>query len=142
MRDYVRRWVIDAIVTFDSHGISSHANHISVSRALVASPPVPLLYTLTTVSLPRKYSSLIDFPLTLLTYLWTRVFSYHSSSGSTGTATGAGAGRTALAISGMGSWARNVRAFQQHDSQNTWDRHLYAVVSRYMWFNELVLVED
>jgi N-acetylglucosaminylphosphatidylinositol deacetylase len=37
---------------------------------------------------------------------------------------------------------RNVRAFQRHESQNSWDRHLYAVLSRYMWYNSLRLVED
>jgi len=28
-------------------------------------------------------------------------------------------------------------AFAQHPSQYTWDRHLYMIVSRYVWFNDL-----
>lgn len=38
-------------------------------------------------------------------------------------------------------WWHGVRAFQQHKTQNSWDRKVYAVLSRYMWFNGLREVE-
>jgi N-acetylglucosaminylphosphatidylinositol deacetylase len=38
------------------------------------------------------------------------------------------------------TWQRYLTtrdAFAKHPSQYTWDRHLYMVVSRYVWFNDL-----
>jgi N-acetylglucosaminylphosphatidylinositol deacetylase len=38
------------------------------------------------------------------------------------------------------TWHRYLaprHAFSQHTSQYTWDRHLYLVMSRYVWFNDL-----
>jgi N-acetylglucosaminylphosphatidylinositol deacetylase len=29
------------------------------------------------------------------------------------------------------------QAFRNHNSQYSWDRHLYLVLSRYVWFNDL-----
>ena len=39
------------------------------------------------------------------------------------------------------TWQRYMRtrqAFANHESQYSWDRHLYLVLSRYVWFNDLV----
>ena len=67
---------IDVLITFDNHGISSHPNHISLShgahlflRLLMRDKagwrcPVTL-YHLRTISLLRKYSFVLDAPLTL-----------------------------------------------------------------------------
>lgn len=68
---------IDVLLTFDSHGVSGHPNHVSLyygAREWLSSLmegksgwkcPVEL-YTLTSTSLWRKYSSVLDAPLTML----------------------------------------------------------------------------
>ncbi|TAQ84126.1 hypothetical protein B7494_g7550 [Chlorociboria aeruginascens] len=68
---------IDVLITFDSQGISSHSNHISLyhgARCFIASLihnrpgwqcPVDL-YTLTSINIMRKYTSFFDAPLSLV----------------------------------------------------------------------------
>ncbi|KAF3053883.1 N-acetylglucosaminyl-phosphatidylinositol de-N-acetylase [Didymella keratinophila] len=69
---------IDAIITFDAHGVSGHPNHKSLYdgahtflKALMhrhSGWECPIkLYTLTTTSIFRKYASLLDAPATLIT---------------------------------------------------------------------------
>ncbi|KDN71747.1 putative GlcNAc-PI de-N-acetylase [Colletotrichum sublineola] len=73
---------IDVLITFDSAGVSSHPNHISLYHgarafvsALSADPrwpsPVVDLYTLTSVPVARKYSSFLDAIPTLLSWATT-----------------------------------------------------------------------
>ena len=68
---------IDAIITFDAHGVSSHPNHKSLYhgahaflRALMhrhSGWECPIkLFTLTTTSTIRKYASLLDAPATVV----------------------------------------------------------------------------
>jgi N-acetylglucosaminylphosphatidylinositol deacetylase len=43
------------------------------------------------------------------------------------------------------TWSRYLatrHAFAQHPSQYTWDRHLYMIMSRYVWFNDLKRVGE
>ncbi|CBX96532.1 similar to N-acetylglucosaminyl-phosphatidylinositol de-N-acetylase [Plenodomus lingam JN3] len=67
---------IDTIITFDTHGISSHPNHRSLHdgahtflKALMhrhSAWECPIrLYTLTTTSIFRKYSGILDAPTTI-----------------------------------------------------------------------------
>jgi len=149
------------ILTFDSGGVSGHINHRAVSTAVRyvlafqrAQPVVPVLrfgcshyaatdpkapptYTLTTTSLPRKYTFLLDLPLTSLSFSW-RIFkalftpanviddSYQSK---------------ALVASTWNMYFKTRRAFASHKSQYGWDRNLYMIASRYVWFNDLRRVE-
>ena len=66
-------WVPSIIITFDTHGISSHTNHISAyygaKHYIHHSSPSTKLYTLTTTNLPRKYLSILDFPITYLSHI-------------------------------------------------------------------------
>lgn len=68
---------IDAIITFDAHGVSGHPNHKSLYdgahsflKALMhkhSGWECPIkLYTLTTTTIFRKYASLLDAPATLI----------------------------------------------------------------------------
>jgi N-acetylglucosaminylphosphatidylinositol deacetylase len=79
------------------------------------------VFTLTTTGVLRKYSSVVDMPLTLLGFMWSR--------------------DATLSVNSFSMWWQGVRAFRQHKTQNSWDRYLYAVLSRYMWFNTLELVD-
>ncbi|KAK3686748.1 mRNA turnover and ribosome assembly protein [Vermiconidia calcicola] len=72
---------LDAIITFDAGGVSGHPNHISLLHGATAflktlmhrhtgwECPVKL-YTLTTTNVARKYSSVIDSVVTVVTCVW------------------------------------------------------------------------
>jgi N-acetylglucosaminylphosphatidylinositol deacetylase len=92
---------------------------------------------LTTTSLLRKYTFLGDLPLTALPFAW-RIISALSYPAET-----ADPKTTSRALM-ANTWQRYLKtreAFAQHPSQYTWDRHLYMIVSRYVWFNDLKRVE-
>ncbi|KAH8786585.1 putative glycan biosynthesis protein [Hyaloscypha finlandica] len=141
VRDYVAKWKVDVILTFDSGGVSGHINHRAVSTAVshyaASDPKAPPTYTLTTTSLPRKYTFLLDLPLTSLSFSW-RIFKAlftpanviddsHQSK--------------ALVASTWNMYFKTRQAFASHESQYGWDRNLYMIASRYVWFNDLRRVE-
>ncbi|KAL6241226.1 hypothetical protein RBB50_011905 [Rhinocladiella similis] len=130
VREYVSRWSADALITFDDGGISGHKNHIAVSDGILKifsprKPNIPV-YTLTTTNVVRKYSLLGDLPLTVLKLIMGGMFSGQS-------------GCSALFLNSFPLWCRGVVAFMRHSSQVSWDRYIYVVLSRYMWFNDLRL---
>lgn len=69
---------IDVLITFDDAGVSAHPNHISLYHgartfleALSVDPAVPspvAMYTLTSVSFARKYTTFLDAAPTLLSW--------------------------------------------------------------------------
>ncbi|KAK4155747.1 hypothetical protein C8A00DRAFT_31407 [Chaetomidium leptoderma] len=141
VREHVSKWKVDAIVTFDEGGVSGHLNHKAVSAAVshyaAANPEAPVAFTLTTTSLLRKYTLLGDLPLTALPFLW-RIVSALSYPATTADSRDSG---LALVANTWGRYLKTRHAFAQHPSQYTWDRHLYMVLSRYVWFNDLRRVE-
>ncbi|RFU79365.1 n-acetylglucosaminyl phosphatidylinositol deacetylase [Trichoderma arundinaceum] len=137
VKDYVKKWEVDAIITFDEGGVSGHVNHRAVSAAVseyvTNDGDAPPAYKLVTTAVLRKYTFLFDLPLTALSFSW-RIISaafYPSSKASP-----EGSSKALLA----NTWHRYVMtrsAFASHDSQYSWDRHLYMILSRYVWFNDL-----
>ncbi|KAI1075466.1 LmbE-like protein [Whalleya microplaca] len=137
---------IDVLLTFDARGVSSHPNHISLyhgARAFVAtlargSRPSPVdLYTLTSVSVARKYLGFLDGFVTLVAGL-----------GGGKSSRGDGEGETpqmlvsmsALAGGGRESYATARRAMTEaHKSQMVWFRWGWIALSRYMYVNDLKL---
>ncbi|KKY37380.1 putative n-acetylglucosaminyl-phosphatidylinositol de-n-acetylase [Diaporthe ampelina] len=149
---------IDVLITFDSGGISSHPNHISLyhgARHFVASltanrpgwaSPVDM-YTLTSVGVARKYAGIMDVFATLgVTAL--------------GVWRGGGAGAAArrgdkdkdkdgrrrpaalvfMHGFGAGGWATAREAMTRaHVSQMVWFRWGWITISRYMFMNDLRL---
>ncbi|KAI9795705.1 MAG: N-acetylglucosaminyl-phosphatidylinositol de-N-acetylase [Piccolia ochrophora] len=131
---------IDALLTFDAHGVSSHPNHIALhlgARAFLADltrargagwkAPV-LLYTLSTTALARKYLSLLDVAVTVARVALRRGKSVEPPS-------------PLLFVS---SW-RGYRAAQRamtvgHESQMRWFRWGWIGASRYVVVNDLRLV--
>ncbi|XP_053702369.1 N-acetylglucosaminyl-phosphatidylinositol de-N-acetylase isoform X3 [Synchiropus splendidus] len=69
---YIRKHSINMVLTFDEKGVSGHANHSAIYRAvrhLASSGPVPndcCLLALTSVGLLRKYISLLELPASWL----------------------------------------------------------------------------
>ncbi|OTA76652.1 hypothetical protein M434DRAFT_402480 [Hypoxylon sp. CO27-5] len=139
---------IDALITFDANGISSHPNHISLyhgARAFIASlthgkpgwaSPVDL-YTLTTVSLPRKYFAFLDVFATILS------LALNGSGGgkrSDKGNPGALLSMNALVGGAHESYGTARRAMTEaHKSQMVWFRWGWIALSRYMYINDLRL---
>ncbi|PKS13333.1 hypothetical protein jhhlp_000104 [Lomentospora prolificans] len=140
---------IDVLITFDSTGVSSHPNHISLyhgARTFLAdlmrgksgwACPVDL-YVLTSVSILRKYLSILDIFATLLTWTFAAGFS--------GAKKGAKEAQTprpeALLfvnqlVGGGALGAAWGAMTEAHQSQMVWFRWLWILFSRYMVINDL-----
>ncbi|KAF2466127.1 phosphatidylinositol glycan class L [Lindgomyces ingoldianus] len=127
---------IDAIITFDAHGISSHPNHKSLFngahvflKSLMHSHsgwdcPIKL-YTLTTTNIFRKYLSLLDSPFTI--------------AGAVAKRKEMGGFPTPLMyISGPVGYRTAQKAMTTaHESQMRWFRWGWITFSRYMILNDL-----
>ncbi|KAK3718536.1 N-acetylglucosaminyl-phosphatidylinositol de-N-acetylase [Vermiconidia calcicola] len=127
----------DMLITFENHGISSHANHISLLHGATywlkhmsaQSRNAVALYSLTTTNLVRKYTSLLDAPLSLLLYL-TR----HNSASTTAT----GFADRYIFFSAFSSYRRAQRSMTAcHKSQMLWFRYGWIALSRYVSTNDL-----
>ncbi|KAH8913116.1 LmbE-like protein [Coniochaeta sp. PMI_546] len=140
VHEYVKKWDIDAIITFDEGGVSGHINHRAVSAAVSnyasTSPEAPVTFKLTTTSLLRKYTFLGDLPLTALPFTW-RIIEALSFPATTADP------KDGTRVLVANTWHRYLmarNAFASHDSQYTWDRHLYMILSRYVWYNDLKMI--
>ncbi|GLA43670.1 hypothetical protein AnigIFM63309_001601 [Aspergillus niger] len=136
---YVHMWKVDLIYTFDDGGVSGHINHRAVSAGVrkyaESFPHAPPVYALQSTFLLRKYSSLIDLILTSVPFSW-RIGAAVLTAPPAPTEHDT-YGNKALLVSPWQTYLTARTAFSQHDSQYSWDRVLYLVVSRYMWFNNL-----
>lgn len=122
----------DSLITFDEHGISSHEHHKSLFKA-VAEKPNELFWpksmkilTLKTVSLFRKYLSLIEANYyCLISYLNLK--------------TSSSTKKFSLVIN-LDRYQVVRKALMLHRSQMVWFRLLYLNFSRYMFINDLELL--
>lgn len=113
---------IDTLITFDKHGVSEHANHCSLFYAmalLYVEKRLPLncqAYALETTSILRKYSFLLDIPISYMMSSHKYVASFQE---------------------------RHIikQAMQAHASQLVWFRSLYLLFSRYLFINTLRKIE-
>lgn len=133
---------IDVLITFDAGGVSSHPNHISLyhgARAFIGAltagktgwaSPVDL-YTLTSISLVRKYTGIMDVLATLAS--WAMRTNMKDKKRPEGLVFLNGlAGRASIAT----AWKAMVAA---HKSQMVWFRYGWITLSRYMYINDLKL---
>ncbi|KAM9789026.1 N-acetylglucosaminyl-phosphatidylinositol de-N-acetylase [Neosynchiropus ocellatus] len=114
---YIRKHSINMVLTFDEKGVSGHANHTAIYKAvrhLSSRGPVPndcCLLALTSVGLIRKYISLLELPVS-----WLLPSSLCCVIGSMGY----GQARAAMLC---------------HRTQLLWFRYVYITFSRYMFIN-------
>ncbi|OIW22774.1 LmbE-like protein [Coniochaeta ligniaria NRRL 30616] len=132
---------IDALITFDAGGVSGHPNHASLyhgARAFVAGlvhgkegwqPPVDL-YTLTSISILRKYASFLDVVPTLAFWAFGSDFKDKKHPAALVFLNGIGNGGITTA------WKAMTTA---HKSQMVWFRYGWITFSRYMVVNDLRL---
>ncbi|KAF7506231.1 hypothetical protein GJ744_012123 [Endocarpon pusillum] len=144
----------DVILTFDPQGISTHPNHCACYYGAThflqnllkhpqpnsKSPTTPpTLYSLTSISRPRKYISVLDAPITLLTNL-TSVFASNlqpSTRKPRRNAQDGGADRL-IFVSGFRDYAKAFGAMVfAHKTQMLWFRWGWVLVGRYMVVNDL-----
>ncbi|XP_068600288.1 N-acetylglucosaminyl-phosphatidylinositol de-N-acetylase [Brachionichthys hirsutus] len=119
---HMRAHSINMVLTFDGRGVSGHANHIAIYKAvshLASTGQVPndcVLLSLVTVGLLRKYASFLELPLSCLLPSCLRCFS-----------------------DSRGYWqAKN--AMLCHRTQLVWFRYVYVAFSRYMFTNTFQVV--
>lgn len=138
---------IDVLITFDSQGISSHPNHISLyhgARAFVASltankpgwaSPVDL-YTLTSVNVFRKYAGILD----MFSTLGSTAFSIWGGDKKKKDMKMHPPGLVFMHGFGNGGWVTAREAMTKaHVSQMVWFRYGWITLSRYMFMNDLKL---
>ncbi len=114
------------LLTFDCSGVSSHPNHISLlhgARLYVREHQQTKLFTLTSISILRKYLSVFDVPITM----W---FSRTK-------------GENSMMFVSSPSQLRTAQSAMTtaHKSQMRWFRWGWIGLSRYMVVNDLVLDE-
>lgn len=139
---------IDILITFDSHGVSSHPNHISLhagTREFISTRKSSFpkakksaslqnndiaLYTLTSLPIYRKYISIFDS----LPSITSIVFRGRAKEDENP--------RSLLFMSGPREMERAREAmWKAHKSQMRWFRWGWIWLSRYMAVNDLVLEE-
>lgn len=134
---------IDALITFDHHGISNHPNHRSLYHGAVhflrvlmkdkAGYTCPVtLYTLTSVSVFRKYAGVFDAPVSMFQGVWSNLMSGFGRKKDD-----AGPARL-LFVSSIGEWLTAQAAMVKcHKSQMVWFRWGWITIGRYMTVNDL-----
>lgn len=135
---------IDVLLTFDSSGVSSHPNHISLYHGaklfistLTAGRPghaCPVdLYTLESVTMARKYTGFVDIFATMLGLIFTE--RKKSDKGNPGALV-----CTSDLFGGRESATTARKAMTDaHVSQMVWFRWGWILLSRYMVINTLQL---
>ena len=113
VKDFVREFSLDLLVTFDERGVSGHPNHIAcfqgVERVCEALPGLHG-WCLESPGLLRKYSGPLDILTTwiLNRCSWDKVF---------------------VTL----DFLQSYRAMEAHASQFVWYRRLFVLFSRFSW---------
>ncbi|KAJ5098552.1 N-acetylglucosaminyl-phosphatidylinositol de-N-acetylase [Penicillium argentinense] len=137
---------IDILLTFDRHGVSNHPNHRSLYHGAVnflrvlmkdkegfASPVT--LYTLTSLSIFRKYAGVLDAPVTMLQGVWGDFLSGLRGKRKDGSDAEP---RRLLFVSSIQEWMTAQSAMVKgHQSQMVWFRWGWITIGRYMTVNDL-----
>ncbi|KAF9948870.1 hypothetical protein BGZ70_002025 [Mortierella alpina] len=154
MNLYAKKHNIETIITFDEKGVSAHTNHIACYVGLTyfihtfkERTPVKTCYVLKSISLLRKYISILDLPFTMLmTEALMPLFSQLTGFGGAAALVGGQNSTTnrinlrpleLLFVSSPKAIVQAKGAMEKHESQMVWFRKLYVLFSRYMSVNEL-----
>ncbi|XP_069003067.1 N-acetylglucosaminyl-phosphatidylinositol de-N-acetylase [Embiotoca jacksoni] len=119
---HMRAHSFNMVLTFDGRGVSGHANHVAIHKAvrhLANTGQVPndcCLLSLVTVGLLRKYMSFLELPLSWLLPSCLRC------------------------IIGSQGYKQAKAAMLCHRTQLLWFRYLYVTFSRYMFVNTFQVI--
>uniref|UniRef100_A0A3Q2CD22 N-acetylglucosaminylphosphatidylinositol deacetylase n=1 Tax=Cyprinodon variegatus TaxID=28743 RepID=A0A3Q2CD22_CYPVA len=118
--NHINEHSINTVLTFDGSGVSGHANHVAIYKALSESslsfPADCVLLSLETVGLLRKYLSFLDLP-----FSWLLPSHFCCVVGSKG-------------------YKQAKAAMLCHRTQLLWFRYLYITFSRYMFINTFQMI--
>ncbi|TCD70717.1 N-acetylglucosaminyl-phosphatidylinositol de-N-acetylase [Steccherinum ochraceum] len=141
VRPYIVEHAINSVLTFDTQGISSHPNHISLPGGVAhlisslpehnSSTPSLRLFSLITVPLAQKYIGPLSPLLAKLDLTLNKFIDALNP-----TEAELRPAVPAAAVSGLLEYRTALVAMQKHWSQLVWFRWLYVSFSRYMWVNE------
>ncbi|XP_015512520.1 N-acetylglucosaminyl-phosphatidylinositol de-N-acetylase [Neodiprion lecontei] len=115
---HVESYRINAVITFDKRGVSGHKNHTSIFYGVASLcmenklPPYCKMYVLESVNILRKYTLMLDLPISLLFASHWYLLSFKQ--------------RKIIHM-----------AMMAHKSQYVWFRKLYIRFSRYTLLNTL-----
>jgi N-acetylglucosaminylphosphatidylinositol deacetylase len=146
IEEYVNKWSIDVLISFDHRGISGHLNHRAIGSAVRlltenrTNTIIKMSYELKSVSLLRKYSSILDFYwifISLIPRLLHSLFSYLIPFNLISSPDKS----YVLLVNTPNDYMASRNAFASHRTQYSWDRHFYLLVSRYMFINELNYID-
>ncbi|XP_033833784.1 N-acetylglucosaminyl-phosphatidylinositol de-N-acetylase [Periophthalmus magnuspinnatus] len=113
---------INLVLTFDGRGVSGHANHTAIYKAvshLAYTGHLPIdccLLSLETVGVIRKYLSLLELPLSWLLP------------------------SSVCCMIGLEGYRQAKAAMLCHRTQLLWFRYLYVMFSRYMFVNTFHII--
>ncbi|GAA6063404.1 hypothetical protein JCM10212_005471 [Sporobolomyces blumeae] len=128
VEEHVAKWNVDAIITFDSHGVSGHANHRAIHDNLLQAVQSKRLtipvYAVRSTDILSKYTSIALLPLALLRHVAATSLSRSRRDSS-------------LFLNSFEQFAIARRSFGAHASQARWFRTLFVSASRYLWYIEL-----
>ena len=147
IEEHVQKWSIDVMVSFDRDGISGHINHRAVGSAVRSvfrwknQTRIKMAYELRSVSILRKYSSLMDSYLICVSFMPRLIRALLSNLAPSNLISSPDRSRMLL-INTPNDYLISRTAFARHRTQFSWDRYLYLIASRYMFVNELVSVDD
>ncbi|XP_026184105.1 N-acetylglucosaminyl-phosphatidylinositol de-N-acetylase [Mastacembelus armatus] len=119
---HIRTHSFNMVLTFDGRGVSGHANHTAIHKAvshLAFTGQVPndcCLLSLVTVGLLRKYISFLELPLSWLLP------------------------SCLCCIIGSQGYRQAKAAMLCHRTQLLWFRYLYITFSRYMFINTFQMI--
>ncbi|KAK2816278.1 hypothetical protein Q7C36_022549 [Tachysurus vachellii] len=114
---HITTYSINLVLTFDEGGVSGHANHIAIYKSLShlafvgRLPEDCQVLSLHTISILRKYLSIFELPIS-----WLIPSSF-------------------FCILGPNEYKKAKEAMLHHRSQLLWFRHVYILLSRYMYVN-------
>jgi N-acetylglucosaminylphosphatidylinositol deacetylase len=147
INEYINKWSIDILVSFDGKGITGHINHRAVAYAvrLLAktnnNTMIKMAYELKSVSVLRKYLSLLDFYLTFISFIPRLLHSLLSYLIPFNLISSPDISEILL-INTPNDYIASRNAFANHKSQFSWDRYIYLITSRYMFINELKYIDN
>ncbi|KAJ3048007.1 hypothetical protein HK097_010971 [Rhizophlyctis rosea] len=130
---------VDALITFDSRGVSGHFNHcalydgiryyINLPRSSTTPPPC---YALKSVTLVRKYTSIFDLFATLTPTMTHLVLAASQNEPV--------AMQRGIFVASPKHIGTAWKAMRQHRSQLVWFRWLWLIFSRFMVVNEVARI--
>jgi N-acetylglucosaminylphosphatidylinositol deacetylase len=146
INEYINKWSIDVLVSFDSQGVSGHLNHRAIASAVrlliqnKTNTMIKMSYELKSVSLLRKYSSILDFYLTFISFIPRLLHSLLSYIVPFNLISSPSRSHILL-INTPNDYMASRTAFASHQTQYSWDRYFYLIASRYMFINELKYID-